>query len=137
MKTRSSGSIFGFACFLILIGVSTLQKAYGASDADLTDLWSGEYFEASTLCTEPGSGRSCSEKYRDSLKIKKSPVGYFVSLYSIQAGQHVCSFDLNMEVGAGWLIYKSGHGSFFIERHMGVLRISSNNVDPTALGLGV
>ncbi|WP_094001668.1 hypothetical protein [Stenotrophomonas sp. CC120222-04] len=122
-------------CLSLLFQASVLQMAW-AGDSD-HGAWTGSYSQASDLCTEPGSGRSCRDGFRDSLSIVEESLGYRVELHSTQAMQHVCSFVLHMKPEGGKLIHQSEPGTVAIEQHAGVLRISSGGIDPTAMGLGL
>ncbi|AUI05797.1 MULTISPECIES: hypothetical protein [Stenotrophomonas] len=122
-------------CLSLLFQASVLQMAW-AGDSD-HGAWTGSYSQASDLCTEPGSGRSCRDGFRDSLSIVEESLGYRVELHSIQAMQHVCSFVLHMKPEGGKLIHQSELGTVVIEQHAGALRVSSGGIDPTAMGLGL
>ncbi len=121
-------------CLPLLFQASVLQMAW-AGNRD--GAWAGSYSQASDLCTEPGSGRSCRDGFRDSLSIVEESLGYTVELHSTQAMQHVCSFVLHMKHEGGKLIHQSEPGTVAIEKHAGVLRVSSGGIDPTATGLGM
>ncbi|WP_414492084.1 hypothetical protein [Stenotrophomonas maltophilia] len=131
MKQNPAGRL---VCIPLLFQASLLQMAW-ACDSD-HGAWTGSYSQASDLCTEPGSGRSCRDGFRDSLSIVEESLGYRVELHSTQAMQHVCSFVLHMKPEGGKLIHQSDLGTVAIEKHAGALRISSGGIDPTAMGLG-
>ena len=122
-------------CLSLLFQASVLQMAWAGNRDD--GAWAGSYSQASDLCTEPGSGRSCRDGFRDSLLIVEESLGYRVELHSTQAMQHVCSFVLHMKPEGGRLIHQSELGTVAIEKHAGALRFSSGGIDPTATGLGL
>lgn len=99
--------------------------------------WSGLYLKKSELCTSPVNGESCSEQFRDCLRIESGIQGYRVELHSTQADQHVCSFSLQMDAVDGVLGYQTQFGRILVKRNGDSLEISSKGIDPTALGLGV
>ncbi|WP_312708944.1 hypothetical protein [Stenotrophomonas sp.] len=132
MKKNLNGTLL---CVSLITWAVTSQLAWAAARDGET--WAGEYSQASTLCTEPDSGRSCANAFSDHLSIIEDSTGYKVELHSTQAMQHVCSFVLRMKPEAGKLIHDSASGRVAIERRAGVLRVSSGGVDPTAAGLGV
>jgi hypothetical protein len=100
-------------------------------------LWEGDYSKKSSLCTSPGSGEPCPEGFSDLLKIESVQGLYLVTLLSIQADQHVCSFSFHMGAIDGGLVYKSNVGNVLLRKTGESLKIFSSGIDPTALGLGV
>jgi len=122
-------------CLPLIFQAFTLQVAWAGSREG--GVWPGEYSQASDLCTEPGSGCSCRDGFRDSLSIVEESLGYRVELHSTQAMQHVCAFVLHMKPEGGKLIHHSELGTVVIEQHAGALRVSSGRIDPTATGLGL
>lgn len=60
-----------------------------------------------------------------------------MTLESTQANQHVCAFSFLMKEAGRQLIYETAHGRIGLIRTEAELIISSRNVDPTALGLGI
>lgn len=132
-----NGWSFFFTCALVVVFTSAKAGGGGGAKAGLDITWTGKYSKDSSFCTYAGSEESCSNSFRDTLKIRKNSSGYFVELYSIQAGQHVCSFAFQMAVKGGALEYDSKLGVVLIEKNYDLLIVSSGGVDPTALGLGV
>lgn len=130
---------FFSSCFWVLIVLFTPAQAEDrvaiVDEADIS--WVGEYSNVSGYCIYVGTGEGCSDDFRDTLKIKRNPSGYFVELYSTQAGQHVCSFAFDMVVEGQALVYRSEFGVVRVEKKNGRLKVSSGGIDPTALGLGV
>ena len=126
---KNNSAVRQLLCLPLLFQASVLQMAW-AGNRD--GAWAGSYSQASDLCTEPGSGRSCRDGFRDSLSIVEESLGYTVELHSTQAMQHVCSFVLHMKPEGGKLIHQSEPGTVAIEKHAGVLRVSSGGIDPTA-----
>ena len=131
---KNNSAVRQLLCLPLLFQASVLQMAW-AGNRD--GAWAGSYSQASDLCTEPGSGRSCRDGFRDSLSIVEESLGYRVELHSTQAMQHVCSFVLHMKPEAGKLIHQSELGTVAIEKHAGALRVSSGGIDPTVTGLGM
>ena len=132
MKNNSTVRLL---CLPLLFQASVLQMAWAGNRDDAA--WAGSYSQASDLCTEPGSGRSCRDGFRDSLSIAEESMGYRVELHSTQSMQHVCSFVLHMKPEGGKLIHQSELGNVAIEKQAGALRVSSGRIDPTATGLGL
>lgn len=99
--------------------------------------WSGFYWKKAEFCTSPGNGKDCSAQFHDCLKIELGRQGYLVELYSTQADHNVCSFTFRMDAVNEKLIYKTQFGPVLLQRSGDSLEISSEGVDPTALGLGV
>jgi hypothetical protein len=99
--------------------------------------WEGTYTVSSLLCTSPEDGSNCSKIFSDSLQIRKKGNDYQVTLESTQANQHVCAFSFQMKV-TGWsLVHETAYGRILVTRKKAGLTIISDNVDPTALGLGI
>ncbi|MEN5005468.1 hypothetical protein [Stenotrophomonas indicatrix] len=121
--------------FSLVLHACALQAALASNRVG--EAWTGEYSQPSDLCTEPRTGRSCRDDFRDSLSIVEESKGYRVELHSTQAMQHVCSFVLHMKPEAGKLIHESELGTVAIEKHVDALRVSSGGIDPTATGLGM
>lgn len=119
------------------VSISSTQKNIDAEEASLSNFWSGNYLKKSELCTSPGDGSDCSDQFYDCLKIESGHLGYLVELYSTQADQNVCSFTFQMDAVNGELVYKTQFGRVLLRRNGEALEISSQGVDPTALGLGV
>lgn len=111
------------------VGVESLFDSSGE--------WSGRYLKKSELCTSPGNGSGCSERFNDCLEIKPEGSGYLVRLHSTQANQHVCFFSLQMDAVDGMLVHQTKFGSVFLMRTENFLEISSKGMDSTALGLGL
>ncbi|MCK1792055.1 hypothetical protein [Pseudomonas violetae] len=138
---------YGFFMSMLLISSFIVGQASGASkeltqkgegeEASQSFLWSGYYLKKSELCTSPGSGDDCSEQFHDCLKVEPGRQGYLVKLYSTQADQNVCSFTFQMDAADGVLVYKTQFGRVLLQRNGESLEISSEGIDPTALGLGV
>ncbi|AHY60781.1 MULTISPECIES: hypothetical protein [Stenotrophomonas] len=121
--------------FSLVFHACALQAAL-AGNRD-GEAWTGQYSQPSDLCTEPRTGRSCRDDFRDGLSIVEESKGYRVELHSTQSMQHVCTFVLHMKPVAGKLIYESELGVVAIEKHVDALRVSSGGIDPTATGLGM
>ena len=121
--------------FSVVLHACALQAAVASNRVG--EAWTGEYSQPSDLCTEPRTGRSCRDDFRDSLSIVEESLGYRVELHSTQAMQHVCSFVLHMKPEGGKLIHQSELGTVAIEQHAGALRVSSGGIDPTATGLAL
>lgn len=131
-----SGWFFFFTCALVAVFTS-VRAGEGDPKSGLDITWVGKYSKDSSFCTFPGTEESCSNSFKDTLKVSRKSSGYFVELYSTQADQHVCSFAFQMAVKGGALEYDSKFGVVLIENKYDLLRVSSGGVDPTALGLGV
>ncbi|NWE04230.1 MULTISPECIES: hypothetical protein [Pseudomonas] len=131
-----SGWSFLFICALVVVFTS-VSAGQGDRKSGLDITWVGEYSKDSSFCTFPGTEESCSNSFKDTLKISRKSSGYFVELYSAQADQHVCFFAFQMAVKGGVLEYDSKFGVVLIEKKYDLLRVSSDGVDPTALGLGI
>ncbi|NMX66888.1 hypothetical protein HBO15_05950 [Pseudomonas sp. WS 5111] len=132
-----SGWSFFLTCVLAVVFASAKARGGEGAKAGLDITWTGEYSKDSSFCTYVGSEESCSNSFRDTLKVRKNSSGYFVELYSTQADQHVCSLAFQMAVKGGALEYDSKFGLVLIEKKYDLLKVSSGGVDPTALGLGV
>lgn len=131
---------------LLIAALSTLTlgSGYGgdldkfpAIAAAETFSWLGYYSQQSERCTEPATNASCADQFRYQLKIKPWNQRYKVELLSTQADQHVCSFSFFMDVVDGELVHETELGRVLVRRNDVSLEITSKNIDPTALGLGV
>jgi hypothetical protein len=71
------------------------------------------------------------------LNVEKNDLGYLVQLHSTQASQHVCYFSFQMIASGGVLINDTPLGRLTLQLMDDTLSISSNGIDPTALGLGI
>lgn len=100
-------------------------------------IWAGYHEKKSELCTSPVDGSDCSDVFSDYLKIEKNGLGYLVKLRSTQARQSVCSFEYYMVLNRGRLIHETKFGSVTLQKNGNSFEISSKEIDPTALGLGV
>ncbi|NWE39869.1 hypothetical protein HX875_10355 [Pseudomonas yamanorum] len=131
------------SCALPIVTFFLMLEVHGATlevvgrDKSSKYLWGGHYSRDSDLCTDPGSGASCSEKFRDVLDIQPNGQRYLVSLNSTQAAQHVCSFTFQMNYVSEALVYKTEFGDVVIRKNDSSLKIYSSGIDPTALGLAV
>lgn len=102
--------------------------------------WPGSYSMPSGLCIGPFSlemETTCSKEFRDQLTIQTDGDGYLVDLHSTQAYQHVCAFSFRMTEANGELFHATRFGPIRVRRVGGMLRVSSDGIDPSALGLGV
>jgi hypothetical protein len=109
----------------------------GAEKQTSVNDWIGLYLEKSELCTSLDGSANCTEKFNDCLSIRATAQGFQVELNSTQAYQHVCSFSWVMEATGSELVYKSQAGPVLVKRSGDFLEITSEGIDPTALGLGV
>lgn len=125
-----------FPCFASVEAGSAIRQDVEGNGLS-PDVWSGYYTKKSDLCTEPGNGASCSEKFRDVLNVKPSGQGYLVELNSTQANQHACYFSFQMEKAGDALVYKTRYGDVLLIQDSNALKVLSAGIDPTAFGLGV
>lgn len=124
-------AIIGIGC------ATTIAVASSATNAQTSFSWEGTFRVGSLLCTSPENGSDCSGFFSDSLEVRKKGEDYLVTLESTQANQHVCAFSFLMKEARRQLIYETPHGRIKVMRTDAALIISSRNVDPTALGLGI
>lgn len=126
-------------CFAI-VGVgcaTTVAVASSPTNAQTNLSWEGTFRVGSLLCTSPENGSDCSGLFSDRLEVRKKGEHYLVTLESTQANQHVCAFSFLMKEVGRHLVYETAHGRVRMVRTDAALIISSKNVDPTALGLGI
>lgn len=97
----------------------------------------GYYQKKSELCTFPITGDDCSNQFNDSLKIEPKGQSYLVELYSTQAAQNICAFSFQMDPVDSGLVFESPVGRVLLQQNGKSLKIISEGIDPTALGLGV
>lgn len=123
-----------------IIGVgcaTTVAVASSSINAQANFSWEGTFRVGSLLCTSPENGSDCSDVFNESLEVRKKGEDYLVTPESTQANQHVCAFSFLMKEAGRHLIYETAHGRVRMIRTDAALIISSRNVDPTALGLGI